>query len=108
MSAAWQWHAARAIRKSDDGKLLTHLGMWWYLQPTEKVSEFPLTFGPLPFFGSGLCEWRTRPPCDRYLPCVGIRLRCERQADFALLNAGQFEHGDHSVRVDVELNIGTD
>ena len=88
MSAAWQWHAARAIRKSDNGKLLTHLGMWRYLQAAKKVSKLPLTFGSLPFFRSRLCEWRTRPPCDRYLPGVGIRLRCERQVDFALLNTG--------------------
>lgn len=81
--------------------------MWRYLQPPEKVSKFSLTFGSLPFFRSGFFEWRTRPPCDRYLPCMSIRLRCERHAEFAKLNTRQLEHGDHSVRVDVEMNIGT-
>jgi hypothetical protein len=46
-------------------------------------------------------------PCNDYLSCVGIWFSGEGHAEFAMLNAGQFEHGNHCVRVDVEVNIGT-
>jgi hypothetical protein len=82
--------------------------MWWDLKPTEKLSKFSFTFRSLPLFGARFREWGMGSPCDGYLSGMGIRLSCERHAEFAVLNTGQLEHSNHCVRVDVEMNIGAD
>jgi len=93
--------------KATDGGLQTDLGIWWDLKPTKEFSKFSLALCSFPFFGTGFREGGLGSPCDSYLSCMGIWLSGERHAEFVVLNAGQLEHGDHHVRVDVEMNVGT-
>jgi hypothetical protein len=83
----------------------TNLGMWRDLQPPKELSKFSLTFCSLALFGGGLRKWGLCSPSNCYLSRVSIRLSRERHLEFIVLNTRQLEHGNHSVGIDVELNI---